>query len=160
MDHYRCYTVHMTKTESLRFTDTLTWFPSKIVMPVPTSTDRDIAADNDLTTALLNPSSVSPLAPMDDTARYYLKTLSRLFGNHMTKGTYTRLLKHNSRLQFPAIYRLQLFPRNVIPSTQPPTPPNLSPPLKSLRLVIHLRGYTHSILQFRGWNQSILQFRG
>ena len=54
MDHYRCYIVHMTKSKSLRFTDTLTWFPSKIIMHVPTSTDRDIAANNDLTTALLN----------------------------------------------------------------------------------------------------------
>ena len=117
MDHYRCYTVHMNKTKSLRFTDTLTWFPSKVVMPVPTSTDRAIAAANDLTTALLSPSSVSPLAPMDDTTRYYLKTLSRLFGNHIIKGTYTRLLQPNSRVQFPPIPRLQPLPRNAIPST-------------------------------------------
>ena len=72
MDHYRCYTVHMTKTKSVRFTDTLTWFPSKVVIPVPTSTDRNIAAANTLTTAILSPSYVSPLAPMDDTTRYYL----------------------------------------------------------------------------------------
>ena len=39
MDHYRHYTVHMTKTRSLRFTYILTWFPSKVVMPVLTSTD-------------------------------------------------------------------------------------------------------------------------
>ena len=72
MDHYRCYTVHMNKTKSLRFTDNLTWFPSKVVIPVPTSTDWAIVAANGLTTALLNPVSVSPLAPMDDTTRYYL----------------------------------------------------------------------------------------
>ena len=86
----------MNKTKSLRFTDTLTWFPSKVVMPVPTSTDRAIAAANDLTTALLSPSSVSPLAPMDDTTRYYLKALSRIFGNHIIKGTYTHLRTPNS----------------------------------------------------------------
>ena len=85
-------------------------------MPVPTSTDRTIAATNDLTTVLLNLSSVSPLAPVDDTTQYYLKTLSRLFGNHIIKGTYTRLLKPNSRVQFSPIYRLRPLPHNAIPS--------------------------------------------
>ena len=119
----------MNKTKSLRFTDTLTWFPSKVVMPVPTSTDRAIAADDYLTAALLSTSSVSPLAPMDDTTRYYLKTLSRLFGNHIIKGTYTRLLQPTSRVQFPPIPRLQPLPRNAIPFTQTTPPPSLSPPL-------------------------------
>ena len=69
MDHYCCYTVHMTKTKtkSLRFVDTLTWISSKVVMPVPMSTDRAIVATNDLTIVLLNPSTVSPLALMDNT---------------------------------------------------------------------------------------------
>ena len=69
MNHYRCYTVYMIKTRSLRFTDTLTCFPSKVVTPVPMSTHRDILAANDLTIpaandltiALLNPSSTIPL---------------------------------------------------------------------------------------------------
>ena len=129
MGHYPCYTVHITKTKSMRFTDTLAWFPSKVVMYIPTSTDRAIAAANDLTIALSNPSSVSQLLPMDDTTRSYLKKLSRLFGNHIIKGTYIRLLKSNSRVQFPLIPRLQPLLRNAIHSTQPPTPLCLSPPL-------------------------------
>ena len=68
---------------------------------------------------------------MDDTTRYYLKTSNRLFGNHIIKGTYTRLLQPNSRVQFPPIPRLQPLPRNAIPFTQTLTPPCLSPPLQS-----------------------------
>ena len=94
------------------------------------SIDRDITAANDLTTSLLNPSSVSQLEPMDDATQYYLMTLSRLFGNHIIKDTYTRLLKPNLRVQFPPIPQLQPLPRNVIPSPQPLIPPSLSPPLQ------------------------------
>ena len=106
MDHYRCYIVYITKTRSLRFTDTLAWLPSKVVMSVSTSTDIDIVAANDLTISLLNPSSAVPVAHMDDTTQYYLKTLSRHFGNHIIKGTYNCPLKPTSRVQFPPIPHL------------------------------------------------------
>ena len=98
MDDYRYYTVHMTKTRRLRFTDTLSWFSSKVVIHILTSTDRNIATANDLTTALLNPLSVAPFASIDNTTQYYLKILNRLLGNHIIKGTYTRLLKPISRV--------------------------------------------------------------
>ena len=98
MDDYRYYTVHMTKTSRLRFTDTLSWFSSKVVIHILTSTDRNIATANDLTTALLNPLSVAPFASIDNTTQYYLKILNRLLGNHIIKGTYTRLLKPISRV--------------------------------------------------------------
>ena len=67
MDHYRYYTVHMTKTRSLCVTDTLTWVPYKVVMHVPIFPDIDIVATNELTIILMNPSSTAILAPMDDT---------------------------------------------------------------------------------------------
>ena len=67
MDHYRYYTVHMTKTRSLRVTDTLTWVTYKVVMYLSIFPDIDIVGTNELTIILMNPSSTAPLAPMDDT---------------------------------------------------------------------------------------------
>ena len=50
-------------------------------MPIPSSADRAIAAAQDLTKALANPSPASPLAPIADTNRQALQQLSDIFAD-------------------------------------------------------------------------------
>ena len=50
--HYRCYRVWINATRAERIADTLAWFPTKVVMPVPSMGKRAIAAARDLTNIL------------------------------------------------------------------------------------------------------------
>jgi hypothetical protein len=63
LDSYRCYTIWMWDICRERIFNTLTWFPSKVTMPLASSVDLIIASANDIIHALDNPSSNSPLAP-------------------------------------------------------------------------------------------------
>jgi hypothetical protein len=55
LEHYRCYTVYITKTRSNRVVETVDLFPEKITYPFPSSHDLATQAAADLTHALLHP---------------------------------------------------------------------------------------------------------
>jgi hypothetical protein len=54
LEHYRCYTVYITKTRSNRIVETGDYFPEKITLPLPSSHDLVTQAAVDLTHALLH----------------------------------------------------------------------------------------------------------
>jgi hypothetical protein len=83
--HYRCYIVWAWATTSERITDTLTWFPTMVVMPRHSTTDIAIAAAHDLAQALLSPSPSSSLPPIYDSQHHQLLQLSNIFLQHTSR---------------------------------------------------------------------------
>ena len=78
VDSYRCYTVWMWDSRATRICDTLTWFPTKVTMPLANSNDLILAGIQDILQALRFPSAGSPLAPLTDSHHNALKTLSTI----------------------------------------------------------------------------------
>jgi hypothetical protein len=83
--HYRCYRVWAWVINSERISDTLTWFPTTIIMPRHSSTNIAIAAAHDLARALLSPPPSSPLSPIYDSQRHQLLQLSSIFLQHTSR---------------------------------------------------------------------------
>ena len=82
--HYRYYRVWASDTSSAeRTVDTLTWLPTQVRMPTPSTNDLLIAAANDIISALRTPSGPT-LQPSDATAqREALLKLSSIFADHV-----------------------------------------------------------------------------
>jgi hypothetical protein len=79
----------MWDTRRERIFDTLTWFPSKVTMPLASSVDLVIAGAHDILHALANPSSNSPLAPLADSEVDVLRQLSSILTNRQIAPTAT-----------------------------------------------------------------------
>ena len=79
MHHYRCFRVWICATQAERVSDTLTWFPSQVIMPTASSAETAIAAAKDLIKALNNPSPASALSPLSDSHHYSLTQLADIF---------------------------------------------------------------------------------
>ncbi len=75
LESYRCCTVRMLGTQALQIADTVTWMPTKIGMPTPSSTDMLVAALRDIAHALKHPSVNPPLAPLTSSHCANLRTL-------------------------------------------------------------------------------------
>jgi hypothetical protein len=60
LEHYRCYTVYITKTRGNRIVETVDFFPEKFTVPFPSSRDLATQAAADLTHALLHPQPAGP----------------------------------------------------------------------------------------------------
>jgi hypothetical protein len=60
LQHYRCYTVYITKTRGKRIVETVELFPEKFTLPFPSSQDMATQAAADLTHPLLHPQPVGP----------------------------------------------------------------------------------------------------
>jgi hypothetical protein len=81
IDSYRCYTIWIWETRSLRVIDTLTWFPTKVTLPDSSSTDIILSCLQDILHALQHPAPKSPLAPRTDTQTQALLDLVALLGS-------------------------------------------------------------------------------
>jgi len=66
LDSYRCYTVWIWETRAERICDTISWFPTKVTMPLASSNDLILAGIQDILHAFTHPSPGSPLAPLTD----------------------------------------------------------------------------------------------
>ena len=64
-EHYRCYKCIMVKTNRVRISDTVQFFPSKCDMPFSSSVDNATQAIQQLAHAIKNPASASPFQ-LDD----------------------------------------------------------------------------------------------
>jgi hypothetical protein len=73
LEHYRCYTVYMTKTRSNRIVETVEFFPQKITFPFPSSHDLATQAAADITHALLHPQPAGPFCQVGDEQTIALK---------------------------------------------------------------------------------------
>jgi hypothetical protein len=66
LDSYRCCTTWTWDTRSIRICDALSWFPTKVSMPIASSNDLMLASIKDILEALRNPTCGSPLDPLTD----------------------------------------------------------------------------------------------
>jgi hypothetical protein len=64
LEHYRCYTVQIVKTEGLRVKDTVEFFPTDCRMPATSATDNANFAAKELIAALQNPTPTTPFAQL------------------------------------------------------------------------------------------------
>jgi hypothetical protein len=63
-EHYRCYTVYVTKTNATRIGTTVEFLPTQVAMPKTSSADTALRAALDLIDALRNPTPAAPIAPI------------------------------------------------------------------------------------------------
>ena len=78
MESYRCYTVWMWDSRAERIADTIAWFPTKVRMPIASSTELVLAGIRDIHHALTHPSPGSALAPTTDSDVAALNQLTAL----------------------------------------------------------------------------------
>jgi hypothetical protein len=62
--HYRCYTIHVIRTNKTRIGSTVKFFPTQCTMPHTSSAIYALRAAQDLIMALQNPAPASALAPV------------------------------------------------------------------------------------------------
>jgi hypothetical protein len=79
LEHYRCYTVYITKTRGNRIVETVDFFPEKFTLPFPSSQDLATRAAADLTHALLHPQPAGPFCKVGDEQTIALKRLASIF---------------------------------------------------------------------------------
>jgi hypothetical protein len=76
LEHYRYYTVYITKTRGDRSVETVDFFPKKFTLPFPSPQDLAIQAAVDLTHALLHPQPAGPFCKFGDAHTIALKRLA------------------------------------------------------------------------------------
>jgi hypothetical protein len=81
LEHYRCYTVYITKTRSNRIVETVDFFPQKFILPFPSSHGLATQAAADLTHALLHPQPAGPFCQVGDEQAIALKRLASIFAS-------------------------------------------------------------------------------
>jgi hypothetical protein len=79
LEHYRCYTVYITKTRGDRIVETVELFPEKFTLPFPSAQDLATQAAADLTHALLHPQPAGPFCKVGDEQTIALKQLADIF---------------------------------------------------------------------------------
>jgi hypothetical protein len=85
LEHYRCYTVYITKTRSSRVVETVEFFPHEFKLPFPSSSERATQAAADITHALLHPQPAGPFCQVGDEQAIALKRLADIFGSAKLK---------------------------------------------------------------------------
>ena len=79
--HYIFYKVWIMEIRADMISDTIVWFPSSLTIPIPFSVDLTIATLQKITTALANPYTVSPFAPIANVNMQDLQQLSEILSN-------------------------------------------------------------------------------
>jgi hypothetical protein len=79
LEHYRCYTVFITKTRSERVVETVEFSPTEVPLSFPSSQDLVTQAPTQLTHALLNPQPDGSLCQVGDEQMLALARLAAIF---------------------------------------------------------------------------------
>jgi hypothetical protein len=79
LEHYRCYTVYVTKTRGERVVETVDFPPEKFTLPFPSAQDLATQAAAELTHALLHPQPAGPFCKVSDEQTIALKRLADIF---------------------------------------------------------------------------------
>jgi hypothetical protein len=79
LEHYRCYTVYITKTRCSRIVETVEFFPHQFEMPFPSSSDLATQDAAELTHALLNLQPAGPFCQVGDEQAITLRKLATIF---------------------------------------------------------------------------------
>jgi hypothetical protein len=139
LDSYRCFTVWMWDTRRERICDTVSWFPTKVTMPLASSTDLVLAGIQDIVHALTYPSHNSPLALRTDSQVQALLDLTTLLTNIVAPASPSapplRVEPAQTKPSDPIVPPPSAPPQRVepppgfspLPAPLPPTPPPLAP---------------------------------
>jgi hypothetical protein len=79
LEHYRCYTVYITKTRAERVVETVDFFLETFKSPFPSAQDLATKAAAELTHALLHPQPAGPFCKVGDEQTLALKRLADIF---------------------------------------------------------------------------------
>jgi hypothetical protein len=79
LEHYRCYTVYITKTRSSRIVETVDFIPHQFKIPFPSSSYLATQAAAELTHSLLNPQPAGPFCQVGDKQAIVLRKLATIF---------------------------------------------------------------------------------
>jgi hypothetical protein len=79
LEHYRCYTVYITKTRGEHVVETVDFFPENFKLPFPSAQDLATKAAAELTHALLHPQPAGPFCKVSDEQMLALKCLADIF---------------------------------------------------------------------------------
>jgi hypothetical protein len=83
MEHYRCYTCYVPRTQNTRISDTVAFFHHR-PLPALSSADKAMRAAVDLTDALRNPTALAPFLSLSDTDMEALTQLNEIFRRNIT----------------------------------------------------------------------------
>jgi hypothetical protein len=78
LEHYRCYTVYITKTRSSRIVETVGSFPRQFKVPFPSSRDFATQAATELTHTILDPQLAGPFCQVGDEQAITLRKLATI----------------------------------------------------------------------------------
>jgi hypothetical protein len=106
MEHYRCYTVYITKTRGNRIVETVEFFPEKFTLPFPSSQDLATQAASDLTHTLLHLQPAGPFCKVGDEQTIALKRLASIFEGAKQRKSKT-ILTPTDRIENTAPQRVQ-----------------------------------------------------
>jgi hypothetical protein len=126
LDSYRCYKVWIWETRGERICETISWFPTKVTMPLASSTDLILAGIQDIVRALHNPTQGSPIAPLTDSHVQALQQLTTLLTGIVSPSA-TNKPQSNipARAASPSV-----APLRVLTSLSPNSPASPAPPLR------------------------------
>jgi hypothetical protein len=79
LEHYRCYTVYITKTRLERVVETVDFLPTEVPLPFPSSKELETQAAKQLTHALLNPQPAGPFYQVGNKQMLAIQRLSAIF---------------------------------------------------------------------------------
>jgi hypothetical protein len=99
LDHYRCYTVYITKTRSNIIVETVDFFPHKFTLPFPSSSELATQAAADMTHALLNPQPAGPFCQVGDEQAIALRRLANIFASAKPKNANNKLAPPKIKLR-------------------------------------------------------------
>jgi hypothetical protein len=128
LEHYRCYTVYITKTRSNRIVETVEYFSHKFVLPFPSSHDLAAQAAADLTHALLHPEPAGPFCQVGDEQTTALRRLASIFVSAKPRNT-TNSLVHQDEIDNNA-------PQRVQTTVSPPSVASTDPAQTSLQHIL------------------------
>jgi hypothetical protein len=83
-EHYRSFKVWTVATNTERITDTLAWFPRKVIMPTATSTELVVALLKDVTHELQNQKPKNSIINISDTNTGTLRAITEALTNIVT----------------------------------------------------------------------------
>jgi hypothetical protein len=95
LEHYRCYTVYITKTRSNRIVETVEFSPHKFKLPFPSSSELATQAAADLTHTLLNPQPAGPFCQVGDEQATAQRRLAKIFVSAKPKNGNSKLTPQN-----------------------------------------------------------------
>jgi hypothetical protein len=121
LEHYRCYTVYITKTRSERVVQAVDFPPTEVPLPFPSSKELASRAAKKLTHALLNPQPAGPFCQVGDEKMLALQRLAAIFEGALParkKDTTSPLFKIND-IDAPPRVQIAVSPLRVVNCTTP-----------------------------------------